>query len=704
MLLPRSRPVAGALRALGASLVFIGILATYTSHVLFDPRAFAWRVAASLQDDRVALYVANRLTEAIVLERPDLVAVRPVLLAGVRAAVGTATFRSIVQRGAREAHASLFRGTAGRLVVSLPDLGIVLKGALATDPALANRIPRTLSAEAGRLSDVRFSRAMATLLRFAQASPRAAAGLLALGVLLTFGGVALAPRRRRSLLEVGETWVALGAVLMALVALGGALLQMLLQPSLGPVVTGVWTAFMGGLEPIAWALALVGLAFAAAVSSLEEHPDLRTGLERFRRFIDAPPGGRLGRAVRGVVLVGMGGLALLRPALAARGLAFLFGTLLAFLGLREIFALALPVAMGEGVPLGGVLRRGALRVAGIAAVTVLAATAGVWIASRQKRPSVVPPEGCNGSPALCARPLSQVVFPGTHNSMAAADIARWYMPNQERGIESQLDDGVRALLIDVMPGVQAGDLVRTELASESAARAKYVSVLGEEGVDAALRIRDRLVPPAGAHRQLFVCHGFCELGSIRLSKVFEAIRNFLVTHPGEVLLVIVQDEGVTTTEIASAAEAAGLAGLIYRGPFTAPWPTLGEMVEADARLLLFVEHDRGTVKWVPNAYDVFQETPYAFQTSAAMSCAPNRGDAANSLFLLNHWIATVPPRPSAAAQVNARDFLVERARRCWQERGLVPTILAVDFYRTGDLFGAARELNGLPPGRPIVRR
>jgi hypothetical protein len=688
--------MAATLRALGALLVLAGVVATYSSHVLFDQRAFARRVAASLEDDRVASYVASQLTDAIVLERPDLVTVRPALLAGVRAVIGTATFRSLVQRGAREAHASLLEGAAGRLVVSLPDFATVLKSALATDPALAGRLPAGLSA-ASRLSDLPLSRQVATLVRVAPASKRVAAGVLVLGGLLSLAGVALAPRRRRALLEVGETWVALGAVTMALVVLGGVLLRAVLKPPLEHAAGGIWAAFMGGLEPVAWALALVGLAFAAAVSSLEEHPDVRTSLDRLRRWIDAPPGGRLGRIVRGAALVGLGTLALIRPALAASGLTLLLGAFLAFLGLRELFALALPRAMGDAAPFEGVVTRGALRVGVIAGVTACVAIAVLLLVSRGRAP-LVPAQGCNGSPALCSRRLPQVVFPGTHNSMAAADVAGWYMPNQERGIAAQLDDGVRALLIDVLPGVPVGERVRTELASESAARASYVSAIGEEGVEAALRIRDRLVPPEGAKRDLYVCHGFCELGAMRLAEVLDTIRGFLVTHPGEVLLVIVQDEGVTAGELAAAVEAAGLAGRVYRGPFAAPWPTLEQLVEADTRLLLFVEHDRGAVPWVPNAYDVFQETPYAFPTPEAMSCAPNRGGPANSLFLVNHFIERVPPLPSAAAPVNTREFLVARARRCQSERGgLAPTVLAVDFYRTGDLFAAVRELNGLAP-------
>jgi hypothetical protein len=65
------------------------------------------------------------------------------------------------------------------------------------------------------------------------------------------------------------------------------------------------------------------------------------------------------------------------------------------------------------------------------------------------------------------------------------------------------------------------------------------------------------------------------------------------------------------------------------------------------------------------------------------------------LFLVNHWIDTSPaPRPSNAAKVNAREALLRRVRECERIRDLEADLIAVDFYREGDLFGAVAKLNG----------
>ena len=64
------------------------------------------------------------------------------------------------------------------------------------------------------------------------------------------------------------------------------------------------------------------------------------------------------------------------------------------------------------------------------------------------------PVRCNGATGLCDRRLDQVVFPATHNSYAAADQPGWHFAPQQHGIGRQLDDGIRALLVDIHFGVR----------------------------------------------------------------------------------------------------------------------------------------------------------------------------------------------------------------------------------------------------------
>src|SRR3546814_2649203 len=119
---------------------------------------------------------------------------------------------------------------------------------------------------------------------------------------------------------------------------------------------------------------------------------------------------------------------------------------------------------------------------------------GAWISTTMSvEPSPVEPAPvtvCNGHELLCDRPLNEVTFPGTHNSMAAASERGWYFPSQRYGIDQQLRDGVRALLIDTYYGIRSPQGVLTVIDSE-VRRAQLVAEHGEEVVAAAERNSSR---------------------------------------------------------------------------------------------------------------------------------------------------------------------------------------------------------------------
>jgi hypothetical protein len=79
-----------------------------------------------------------------------------------------------------------------------------------------------------------------------------------------------------------------------------------------------------------------------------------------------------------------------------------------------------------------------------------------------------------------------------------------------------------------------------------------------------------------------------------------------------------------------------------------------------------------------------------------MSNRPGRGGTSGSLLQMNNWIETTPaPMPSNAAIVNAYDFLLKRALACKKSRKMMPNLIAVDFYKTGDLIRVVDALNGV---------
>jgi hypothetical protein len=288
--------------------------------------------------------------------------------------------------------------------------------------------------------------------------------------------------------------------------------------------------------------------------------------------------------------------------------------------------------------------------------------------------------------------------------MASTTIPRWLFAQQDGTISDQLNDGVHGLLIDTYYGFAEPDgIVRTDLARVPKVKS-LEDEIGPQATQAALGIRSRLGPSTPGKPGIFLCHGFCELGSITLASALEDLRTFLVNNPNEVVVVINQDEGVTPTDIERAFTQTGLLDLVYRGPL-GPFPTLRQMIDSNQRLVVMAENDAGDVPWYHLAYQhALQETPFRFRNAGQLtdrakldaSCRPNRGPSTAPLFLLNHWVDTSPtPRPSLAAIVNAEPALLDRARTCERIRHHLPNLVAVDFYRRGDVTGVVNALNGV---------
>jgi hypothetical protein len=310
---------------------------------------------------------------------------------------------------------------------------------------------------------------------------------------------------------------------------------------------------------------------------------------------------------------------------------------------------------------------------------------------------------CNGREELCERRLDEVAFPATHNSMSVP-LPGWFSAEQEAPIRQQLEDGIRGLLVDTHYGVKLPDgKVKTELEEGvSATRSMFEDEVGPEAFDAALRIRDRLGFAGEGERGIYLCHSFCELGATPLGSVLDDVHDFLVANPHEVVVMVNQDD-VTPADFVKAFQDAGLDEFAYSGATEPPFPTLRRMIERKERLLVLAEEHAGGAPWYREAYGALvQETPFKFGKAKQLTseedlprtCRPNRGPGGAPLFLINHWVSTDPtPRPSDARNVNAYEPLLRRAKRCRQQRERLPNLLAVNFYREGDLLRVVDELN-----------
>jgi hypothetical protein len=527
-------------------------------------------------------------------------------------------------------------------------------------------------------------------------------GLFLLGLALSALSMWLSVDKRAAIVRMGVALAMLGLVLAIGARFGGDVLSWFArEDEMGPALAGIAGAFLGGLMLWAGVLGFAGLVLAAASASLLEQVQVEQWAGRAREWLTGPQVLMRVRLARGLMGAALGAAILFWPLPSLTALAWGCGLVIAFVGLREAFIAALHLLPELEAPVRGARvkpqRRSAVALVVVLAVALLVPA--IWMVLRSATNPPAPREitVCNGSESLCDRRLDQVIFPTSHNSMGSADAPNWMFPSQNVGIRRQLEDGVRGFLIDVHYGVPVGDRVRTELEDEKAAMAKYERALGKEGMAAVLRIRDRLAGEPQGDRGVYLCHGFCELGALELVPTLREMRDFLVANPGEVLIIVVQDESVTPLDVERCFRESGLIDFVYRGPARPPWPTLREMVTTDQRVLVMAENVTAGVDWYHPAFEVMQETPYEFHDPSEFSNRPNRGGTGGSLLLMNHWIETTPmPKPSNAAIVNAREVLLERIFALERERQRRPNLVAVDFCDVGDLVSVVRELNEQP--------
>lgn len=256
------------------------------------------------------------------------------------------------------------------------------------------------------------------------------------------------------------------------------------------------------------------------------------------------------------------------------------------------------------------------------------------------------PETCNGNAAYCTRRYDQMVFPGTHNSMSVAEEG-WSIPNQNRSMKRQLEDGIRVMLFDV-----------------------HKKGKNDPG--------------------LMLCHSLCLLGSRPLADGLRDIRNFLLTNRGEVLTLIIQNE-VPADDVMATFKEVGLDrwAYVFDGE---EYPTMAAMIEANTRLVITFERGAPADNWGANVWDVAFDNSYTYASLEEMAtCGTNRGSATNGLFLMNHWIG--PSQANSSAIANTYDALMDHAEVCIDTHARMPNFVAVDHYDLGDLFDVVEELN-----------
>jgi hypothetical protein len=692
--------VSVVLSLLAALATVAAVIALYVKAEIGDRDAFADRAVAALEEPAVRQVVARQVVVGV-LERgsPDLLSARPLLESAVQTIVATGPFRSLVRGAALQGHQVLFdRGDA--FVLDLADTGtVVLSAVRSLAPNVATRLPEHADAT---LIDLRRRPFANDTLDAADRVRRWAIVVPALALVLLIGALVTARDRGRTLARYGLTVGSVATV--AAIALSTARTVVIGMvdgtdeiptDDVRAAVGGVWDAFLGDLAGLLLIGAVVGFLLAAGILSALDPGAVRRRLEQVTRRPEAP----WALGLRGGAIAVLGVLVLLFPSLALRAIAYMSGAALVLVGSTELLtALGRSPSARSAAPRP--VRRPIAVAAATALITVLAASGAAALVLHDEGPPRViatPTAGCNGLPKLCDRRLNEVLFPGTHNSMAAADVAGWSIPNQRRSVARQLTDGMRLFLLDPHYGrtLRTGR-VQTDFDEEHRNANKVARELSPAALAALDRLGVSLTRSSGARgpREVWLCHTVCELGATRMDETLRTMGAYLRANPSTVLVLILESF-VTDADLREAFAKTGTEHYAATLSHGRPLPTLGELIAEGHRLVVFTEKtpsDR-TVPWLNDAFGWIQDTPLGAQQPSQLKCNRYRGTASTPFLMLNHWIDRFPPPPSANGAILTRDFLGKRIADCEQARGMPVSLIATDFYEQGAVIDVAEEIN-----------
>ena len=307
------------------------------------------------------------------------------------------------------------------------------------------------------------------------------------------------------------------------------------------------------------------------------------------------------------------------------------GLWIGYLAVVELLTVACE-SVGGVVGLAGRRRwwRQGLALGAVTAVIAALVSVGLVVTTRRAadRAGAAGERRCNGSAAACDLALDEATFAGAHNAMSSTLYPGWLFAEQVETIKGQLDAGVRALLIDTHYGVASSSRVPgSNVPIVLTDRAAELQQPPGTDVDPAIAARAaqlaaRAPAKAGATRQIYLCHNYCEMGAVTFSSVLEDVKKFMDTNPDEVVTLIIQD-ATTPADTVAAITAAGLADRAATLVPGEPLPTLGDLVDSGKTLLVFAEQGgAGVPAWYQRAYDWFQETPYEFASRTTSTASP----------------------------------------------------------------------------------
>ncbi|KAL3822275.1 hypothetical protein ACHAXA_005908 [Cyclostephanos tholiformis] len=264
---------------------------------------------------------------------------------------------------------------------------------------------------------------------------------------------------------------------------------------------------------------------------------------------------------------------------------------------------------------------------------------------------------CNGSVDNCMLRVDQMLFGLVHNAMSSEEKGFIVGYNHRLGIVKALMAGYRGLSLDVCD-------------CEGAVQ---------------------------------FCHNICDLGERVPNEVLSNIVQFLNDYPSEIVVFVFEastEQGpIVWNDLGDEMDMVdGFSDMIYVHTYGDSWPTMGDLVEQNKRIIIFYMNGGTCTDDVcPSGFHYFYN--YADETqfeSASLgdlqnytySCEITRGPEDDapipaSFFAVNNFVT--PPDEEASKIANSNDTLTSRLTQCAKlNNDTSPNFVYLDFWEQGD--------------------
>ena len=729
----------------------LGVTSIWARVTVFDSARFAQRAEKILDSDGVRTKLADELTDAIVNSGPsNLASFRTVIRTSLDPIMQTPAFRSIFRRALATGHGYIFTKSGNTAVINLSEGLGVLSGSLqATNPDLANSIPAGSSQLLVKIGDN--TRGLG-LWRIAEKLTYAGIGLSIAAAFFALATIFLDSDRRRSVFALGIS-VAFGGIVMFATAtvvpiIAGSYAN---DPDTQRAYVAATQLFISDFRLLSIWIIGAGVVLCAFSTATTPHGSvvtvgstitrLRNSVERFK------PKTQRGRIAHALLLMLGGLLVIIQRETVIPLVVILAGAVLAYVGSVQLLAI---VGRHSETTTRSLIasdikkfrfNSAVSRIAFVSLALLVVIGAGAWLSTSGARSKTAQndQQKCNGSASLCNKPLNEVAFLGAHNAMSTAADPGWLFYEQSRSIPAQLNYGVRALLVKTHYGipttvnVTGANLVITDSLAELTVNPIDRDDQYSEAQQAKARQLQADIKVDPKLRDVYLCHVYCEYGATKFTTALSYINQFLITNPDNVIMLFVGDY-VSKADTEKALREAKVFDRVWDFDPSTRMPTLGQLINSKRNIVLLSEFSGAPPSWNTRGYGVFQDTPYTFREDSALyspgspkytgtdtvtgpveatvpavdgsqtwtkdwaglpSCAPNRGSPSSPLFQINHWVTPAGSAPTVrqAKTVNAYDVLMPRVKDCMNQRGLFPSIIAVNFAETGDALRVVNELN-----------